>query len=464
MKSSFSTTTTTCSSSSTSAAPSTTATTATSGNGSKEDAGDTSKKGRRQRRSWRRPKVDDDDDDFDDIDNNTYLQQELKELAPLAYRARLAAKEYARERCILPARIGSMLYDGYRSWRRYGKWNRSGMTWEQIWNQYEDQVLREVQAGAKVDGLLEGGGRVDDAADAIANNGDSLREDEELTARICLRILERSVVTNEAIDRLFLKSIAVEDVSKVGSISSSSTATDGTRGDEKRKRQRRQQQQQRRRKLVRQLRRKLQIQADLQAIEKKFDDDIRELLRFSNLASKEGEERRSSRRGGAFFWKKSIESGRDVDSDIAVPGTPIKINGATSTGDVDMDASLIDALEKDADEIQRTSSADFALRGGTADNNVLGSTSSADVDATNTYSMSETTITMNLAESETDTEQQRESIINMDDETQSSSVRKLAVHEVIALRILAMTKQRIASLQASPQLGGDGPEETDTKI
>ena len=129
-----------------------------------------------------------------------------------------------------------------------------------------------------------------------------------------------------------------------------------------------------------------------------------------------------------------------------------------------MDASLTDSPERDADEVQPNSSADFALRGGTADNNVLGSTSSVDVDTTNIYSMSETTITMNLAESETNTEQQRESIINMDDEKQSPSVRKLAVHEVIALRILAMTKQRIASLQASPQLGGDGPEETDTEV
>ena len=129
-----------------------------------------------------------------------------------------------------------------------------------------------------------------------------------------------------------------------------------------------------------------------------------------------------------------------------------------------MDASLTDSPERDADEVQPNSSADFALRGGTADNNVLGSTSSVDVDTTNIHSMSETTITMNLAESETNTEQQRESIINMDDEKQSPSVRKLAVHEVIALRILAMTKQRIASLQASPQLGGDGPEETDTEV
>lgn len=449
-----------------------------SGDGTKEDT-QTTKKGRRQRRSWRSPILmnddydDNDDDDFDDIDNNTYLQQELKELAPLAYRARLAAKEYARERCILPARIGSMLYDGYRSWRRYGKWNRSGMTWEQIWNKYEDQVLREVEAGAtKVDGLLEGGGA--DGANVSATSSSSvgsMREDEELTARICLRILERSVVTNEAIDRLFLKSIAVEDVSKVDS-SSRADSTDG-RLDGERNRQRRQQQQQRRRKLVRQFRRKLQIQADLQAIEKKFDDDIRELLRFSNLASKEGEERRSRRRGGAFFWKKSTENRRDEDSDV-IPGTAIPINGDSSISEAERGASLIGPSGREYDDDAKSASgvaaADFALRGGTIDTGAIRSAAESNDVNSNIYSMTETTVTMNIADSEVGNEQNRREstkngdIMNMDDEKQSSSVRKLAVHEVIALRILAMTKQRIASLQASPQLGGDDGEDADSEV
>ncbi len=414
----------------------------------KEDATH-SKEDKRQLLPWRRLKLDDDDK----IDNNTYLKQELKELAPLAYRARLAAKEYARERCILPARIGSMLYDGYRSWRRYGKWNRLGMTWEQIWNKYEDQVLREAQQaslGSEVGEMLEGGVSADASTVAFASSssdGSSMREDEELTARICLRILERSVVTNEAIDRLFLKSIAVEDVHKLEILTSNrpdiSSATDG-KLDEKRQRQRRQHQQQRRRKLVRQLRRKLQIQADLQAIEKKFDDDIRELLRFSNLASKEGEERRNRRRGGVFFWKKSTESDHDENS---VPGTPIPIIGAT----------LSNKLESDGGDAQSTSAmaaTDFALRGRTTDTSVLSDENSTNED-TNMYSMSETTVTTKLAGSEVGTEQRSDVVKNIEDEKQSSSIRKLAVHEVIALRTLAMTKQRIASLQASPQLGGD---------
>ena len=52
--------------------------------------------------------------------------------------ARLAAKKYARERSRVPSHIGSMLYDNFRTWRRYGKWTASGTTWEQVWNKYED--------------------------------------------------------------------------------------------------------------------------------------------------------------------------------------------------------------------------------------------------------------------------------------------------------------------------------------
>ena len=44
----------------------------------------------------------------------------------------------ARERSRVPSHVGSMLYDNFRTWRRYGKWTASGTTWEQVWNKYED--------------------------------------------------------------------------------------------------------------------------------------------------------------------------------------------------------------------------------------------------------------------------------------------------------------------------------------
>jgi len=100
-----------------------------------------------------------------------------RDLAPLAYEARLAAKKYARERCVIHGRVVAMLYDGFRSWRDWGTWSVEGMSWEQVWYKYEIQVLDEM--------------------------GDDVTE-EEVTGQICLRILERSCITNERINRLLL--------------------------------------------------------------------------------------------------------------------------------------------------------------------------------------------------------------------------------------------------------------------
>lgn len=107
-----------------------------------------------------------------------------KDLAPLAFEARVAAKKYARERCILPGRVAAMAYDGFRSWRQWGQWSASGMSWEQVWDKYESQILEE---------YMEENTHVDI---------DELQE--EITAQICLRILERSCITNEAVDKMFL--------------------------------------------------------------------------------------------------------------------------------------------------------------------------------------------------------------------------------------------------------------------
>jgi len=111
-----------------------------------------------------------------------------KDLAPLAYEARMVAKKYARERCVVPGRVVAMLYDGFRSWREWGTWNFEGMSWEQIWYKYESQILEEM---VREDGLDEDYLLLD-------------RETEELTAQICLRILERSCITNERINQLLI--------------------------------------------------------------------------------------------------------------------------------------------------------------------------------------------------------------------------------------------------------------------
>eukprot|EP00529_Nitzschia_sp_RCC80_P023496 CAMPEP_0113501732 /NCGR_PEP_ID=MMETSP0014_2-20120614/33125_1 /TAXON_ID=2857 /ORGANISM="Nitzschia sp." /LENGTH=468 /DNA_ID=CAMNT_0000396367 /DNA_START=827 /DNA_END=2233 /DNA_ORIENTATION=+ /assembly_acc=CAM_ASM_000159 len=101
-----------------------------------------------------------------------------EDLAPLAYKARKAAKLYARERCHLPTRIMAQLFDGLRALRTYGKFQPQGLTYSQIWDKYQRLILEDVD--------------------------DTITE-EEIVARTCLKIMERSCKTNAGIDRLFLK-------------------------------------------------------------------------------------------------------------------------------------------------------------------------------------------------------------------------------------------------------------------
>jgi hypothetical protein len=114
---------------------------------------------------------------------STVSQQPLlmlhpEDLAPLAYQARVAAKLYARERCVLPARIVANLYDGFRQWKKYGQFHCHGMSYQQLWDKYASVILH----------------------DAHTNRDDLTVED--VTAKICLKILERSCQTNPAVDQL----------------------------------------------------------------------------------------------------------------------------------------------------------------------------------------------------------------------------------------------------------------------
>lgn len=120
------------------------------------------------------------------------------DLAPLAFEARLAAKKYARERCVLPGRVWAMMYDGYRSWRSWGTWSVEGMSWEQVWNKYETQILEEYME--EDDDIHDGHLKID---------WEELQD--EITARICVRILERSCITNEQVDKMFLKEDSNDD-------------------------------------------------------------------------------------------------------------------------------------------------------------------------------------------------------------------------------------------------------------
>ena len=383
----------------------------------------------------------DDDMDTDDIDNITYLQQELKELAPLAFRARLAAKEYARERSRLPARIGSMLYDGYRSWKKYGKWKTTGMTWEQVWNKYEDQVLKEA--------MMELGMEMPESSVdyATASTVERLEvtddlDDEEITARICLRILERSVVTNDAIDRLFLIRLAVDDVKQQGE--DGSGILEEVIFEESRKRRQRR----RKRKLLvqeRNRRRKLRIQVDLQAIEKMFDDDIRELLRYSHLSTEDGETRRSNRRGGAFFWKNTS-------------GSSSNISGVG--GDCDNSTSVTRSTNNSTESSQNVAVERIAavVRGGGSATTINGTAAIADAVTEFSELLAAIVLSTTILSSDngsTERVSECNSIATNGDNNVEKllPLRKLSVHEVFALRILATTKERMALLQESPDPG-----------
>jgi hypothetical protein len=125
-----------------------------------------------------------------------------QELAPLAYEARIAAKQYARSRCTFPARIGTAAFDVYRNLRNRGRLGGpSSMTWQEIYKKYEVQIVQEECA-------LNNSNTKDDESKKTSS---CVIPEKDLTMRIYLRILEKSCVTNQAFDNLFLKQNDVMD-------------------------------------------------------------------------------------------------------------------------------------------------------------------------------------------------------------------------------------------------------------
>mmetsp|Transcript_14133 Transcript_14133/g.22082 ORF Transcript_14133/g.22082 Transcript_14133/m.22082 type:complete len:430 (-) Transcript_14133:95-1384(-) len=111
-----------------------------------------------------------------------------EDLAPLAYQARVAAKLYARERCKLPPRYAAYAIDGFRQWKRYGKFQPKGMSYDQVWDKYEEEIGLELN-----------------------ENDQNDLTDDDVTAKICLKILEKSCKTNENIDKWVLSGKTSED-------------------------------------------------------------------------------------------------------------------------------------------------------------------------------------------------------------------------------------------------------------
>jgi hypothetical protein len=118
-----------------------------------------------------------------------------QDLAPLAYRARVAAKLYARERSHVPARLAAAAFDGYRQWRKYGRFDSSGMSYDQVWNKYAAMIAQEKSSTSQT---------MTDKPQ-LAKEDSDVEDNDSVTAKICLKILERSCHSNEMIDRLVLK-------------------------------------------------------------------------------------------------------------------------------------------------------------------------------------------------------------------------------------------------------------------
>ncbi len=140
-----------------------------------------------------------------------------EELAPLAYEARRAAKMYARERCRVPSRVGAYLYDGFRQWRKYGRFQPNGVSYEQLWIRYYEENGKHNKTDDKWEYLFGKAGDdddddddddIDDLNDIIDEIDDAVTE-EEIIKRTCQKIFEKSCTTNEAIDRFYLKEYMV---------------------------------------------------------------------------------------------------------------------------------------------------------------------------------------------------------------------------------------------------------------
>ena len=130
-----------------------------------------------------------------------------EELSPLAYEARKAAKLYVRERCRVPSRVGAYLFDGIRQFRKHGKFQMDGVTYEQLWiRYYHDHDIDDPDDDGGFGSLLFGHDDDDiDIDDDVDDDVDDAVTEEQIIMRTCQKILEKSYTTNEAIDRFYLK-------------------------------------------------------------------------------------------------------------------------------------------------------------------------------------------------------------------------------------------------------------------
>jgi hypothetical protein len=176
-----------------------------------------------------------------------------------------------------------------------------------------------------------------------------------------------------------------------------------------------------------------------------FDDDIRELLRYSHLSTEDGETRRSNRRGGAFFWKNTS-------------GSSSNISGVG--GDCDNSTSVTRSTNNSTESSQNVAVERIAavVRGGGSATTINGTAAIADAVTEFSELLAATVLSTTILSSDngsTERVSECNSIATNGDNNVEKllPLRKLSVHEVFALRILATTKERMALLQESPDPG-----------
>jgi len=94
-----------------------------------------------------------------------------EDLAPLAYEARKAAKQYTRERSRIHARFLATVFEVFRQFSRYGQFQPQGMTYNQVIDRYRETTSEDED------------------------------EDEEAMKEVYVKILMKSCQTNDRVDR-----------------------------------------------------------------------------------------------------------------------------------------------------------------------------------------------------------------------------------------------------------------------
>mmetsp|Transcript_20777 Transcript_20777/g.43518 ORF Transcript_20777/g.43518 Transcript_20777/m.43518 type:complete len:373 (-) Transcript_20777:1211-2329(-) len=135
------------------------------------------------------------------------LEVRPEELAQLAFEARKAAKLYARERCHVPARLLANWYDGFRAFRRYGRFQTDGMSYDQLFDKYYQRSALERSLSLSQKRTEQSEVTRNRKRTKKNDNGSDSRNEwteEDIVTQTCVKILESACRTNAMIDRMTL--------------------------------------------------------------------------------------------------------------------------------------------------------------------------------------------------------------------------------------------------------------------